>query len=188
MKQVDSTSELTLSIQSWLKSRPSLVPLTADDDSPQYGSLSAMIEKHPILLGSLLEAVLCLRIGKIDRAHVLVQSGSTPIESYLHGVVHRLEGDFWNAKYWFRQVKDRELLSTIGNSVAIALKSSGIFEASQSLKIISRYDHFDPTAFVDACEAAGHSSSNTDPLQKIGQAEWESLWQICQSSIAGMAR
>lgn len=178
MKPIDSTSELTASLQVWLETRPNLVPLTANDLSDEYPSLLAMIEKHPILHDSLTEAILCLRIGKIDRAHELVQSGSKPIESYLHGVVHRLEGDFWNAKYWFRQIKDRELLSQMGNSVAGALKVSGIFDASRSLKILGRNDQFDPAAFVDACEAARPASSTTDVLQRIGQAEWDSLWQI----------
>jgi hypothetical protein len=30
---------------------------------------------------------------------------SNPIAAYLHGIIHRREGDFWNANYWFRQAK-----------------------------------------------------------------------------------
>ena len=180
MKLIDSAPEPMASLQAWLETRPNLVPLSANDHSEEYPSLLAMIENYSILHDSLIEAILCLRIGKIDRAHELVQSGSKPIESYLHGVVHRLEGDFWNAKYWFRQINDRELLSKIGNSVAGSLRTSGMFEAALKLKVIGRNDQFDPAAFVDACEAMQSASTNPDVLQKIGQAEWDSLWQICQ--------
>ena len=181
MKQVDSNPSLTASIQEWLETRPKLMPLAASNDSPEHRSLAALIEEYPCLNGNLLEAMLCLRIGAIDRAHVLVQNGSTSMESYLHGVIHRLEGDFWNAKYWFRQINKSGLLSTIGATVADSLRSRGLFDETKSLKIIDRNEHFDPMAFVDKCEAIKSSTKDGELLQQIGQTEWETLWQYHRS-------
>ncbi|MGV3616159.1 MAG: hypothetical protein ACO1SV_12565 [Fimbriimonas sp.] len=38
----------------------------------------------------------------LDRSHSVSQEILTPEGSYWHGMIHRREGDFSNAKYWFR--------------------------------------------------------------------------------------
>ena len=50
-------------------------------------------------------SLLLLQAGEFERSHSIVQemSGSDP--AYIHGMIHRVEGDFWNAKYWFRRSK-----------------------------------------------------------------------------------
>jgi hypothetical protein len=50
-------------------------------------------------------SLLLLQAGDFERSHAIVQgmSGSDP--AYIHGMIHRVEGDFWNAKYWFRRSK-----------------------------------------------------------------------------------
>ncbi|MCA9128548.1 MAG: hypothetical protein KDB22_15780 [Planctomycetales bacterium] len=47
-------------------------------------------------------AGLWLLAGDLDRSHAISQGIKTPDGSYLHGIMHRREGDFSNAKYWFR--------------------------------------------------------------------------------------
>ena len=50
-------------------------------------------------------SLLLLQAGEFERSHSIVQemSGSDP--AYIHGMIHRVEGDFSNAKYWFRRSK-----------------------------------------------------------------------------------
>lgn len=50
---------------------------------------------------ALAEAVRLYKAGKDDAAHEIVQSIDSPIGSYLHGILHRAEGDYSNARYWF---------------------------------------------------------------------------------------
>ena len=40
----------------------------------------------------------------LDESHTISQGISTPSGSFWHGIMHRREGDFSNAKYWFRKV------------------------------------------------------------------------------------
>jgi hypothetical protein len=51
----------------------------------------------------LVRSLLLLTAGDLERAHILVQEASNADGTYIHGVVHRTEGDFDNARYWFRR-------------------------------------------------------------------------------------
>lgn len=53
--------------------------------------------------GSTLLAALHLALGDLDPAHVIVQEDASEAGSYWHGILHRAEGDYSNARYWFRR-------------------------------------------------------------------------------------
>jgi hypothetical protein len=48
-------------------------------------------------------AVDLLAAGDWQAAHAIVQDESSPLAAWLHGIVHLLEGDTSNARYWYRQ-------------------------------------------------------------------------------------
>jgi hypothetical protein len=48
-------------------------------------------------------SLLLLTAGDLERAHILVQEASDADGTYIHGIIHRAEGDFDNARYWFRR-------------------------------------------------------------------------------------
>ena len=45
--------------------------------------------------------------GDWQAAHVIVQSESSALAAWLHGIVHTLEGDLDNAQYWYRRADRR---------------------------------------------------------------------------------
>jgi hypothetical protein len=51
----------------------------------------------------LVRSLLLLAAGDLERAHSLVQEASNGNGTYIHGMVHRIEDDFDNARYWFRR-------------------------------------------------------------------------------------
>src|SRR5512143_345808 len=72
----------------------------------------------------LVEAVRLLEAGKWQAAHAIVQKDATMHGCWAHGIVHLIEGDFDNARYWYRRAR-RALPH--GNTVAAeiaALKES----------------------------------------------------------------
>jgi hypothetical protein len=46
-------------------------------------------------------SLLLLAAGDIESAHRIAQESSSVNGSYVHGMVHRVEDDFDNARYWF---------------------------------------------------------------------------------------
>jgi hypothetical protein len=41
--------------------------------------------------------------GDWDRAHQIAQDVSGPDGDWVHAYLHRVEGDEWNANYWYRR-------------------------------------------------------------------------------------
>ena len=46
-----------------------------------------------------------LKKGDWQKAHPIVQEDETELGCWAHGIVHMLEGDTSNARYWYRQAK-----------------------------------------------------------------------------------
>lgn len=44
-----------------------------------------------------------LKKGDWEKAHTLVQKDESPMGCWAHGIVHMLEGDLGNARYWYRR-------------------------------------------------------------------------------------
>ncbi len=46
-----------------------------------------------------------LAAGAWQDAHGIVQAEDSPLAAWLHGIVHTLEGDLDNARYWYRKAE-----------------------------------------------------------------------------------
>ena len=53
--------------------------------------------------GPLARAVELLAAGAWQQAHEIVQQETSGLAAWLHGIVHTLEGDLDNARYWYRR-------------------------------------------------------------------------------------
>jgi len=52
---------------------------------------------------TLARAVELLAAGAWPPAHEIVQKETSVLAAWLHGIVHTLEGDLGNARYWYRK-------------------------------------------------------------------------------------
>jgi hypothetical protein len=148
----------------WIQQRADLMPICARSESGTGESLKELLSNHKELLETYREAMLWLRIGLIERPHDIVQSATKGIPAYIHGMVHRLEGDYWNANYWFRRVGDSKLVDEIASAV------------TQHCNVRS----FDPTDFTTQIESWNRSKDSTvlAELGRIATQEWEALWSL----------
>jgi len=48
-------------------------------------------------------AIRHLRKGDWSKAHGLVQNDESALGCWAHGIVHMMEGDLGNARYWYRR-------------------------------------------------------------------------------------
>ncbi|MGD9951741.1 MAG: hypothetical protein AB7S87_04060 [Burkholderiales bacterium] len=52
------------------------------------------------------KALALLRAGDWQTAHAMVQKDEdSPLACWAHGIVHLMEGDTSNARYWYREAK-----------------------------------------------------------------------------------
>lgn len=49
------------------------------------------------------QALQFIAVDDLKSAHDLVEEKSGDLAAYIHGIIHRREGDFFNANYWFQQ-------------------------------------------------------------------------------------
>jgi hypothetical protein len=56
---------------------------------------------------ALSRAVDLLAAGAWQQAHEIVQHEESALAAWLHGIVHTLEGDLDNARYWYRRANRR---------------------------------------------------------------------------------
>ncbi|MEM9720393.1 MAG: hypothetical protein AAGA10_14125 [Bacteroidota bacterium] len=64
---------------------------------------SLTFEKVPTELSVFLQAMWLEAKGKWEQAHSLVEHDSTQHGAWIHAYLHRVEGDKWNAGYWYRR-------------------------------------------------------------------------------------
>ena len=95
----------------------------------------------------------------LDESHAISQTLESAEGSWWHAIMHRMEGDYQNSKYWYRSVGFHPAMESIG-------------EQLETIDGMPAWDVFD---FVDACRAAG-----SDPrTEEISRLEWQTLFDHC---------
>ena len=121
-------------------------------------------------------SALWLRFGYLNESHRLSQGIATAEGSFWHGIMHRREGDYANAKYWFNRVGDHSLYGRLG-AAARAIAAMGDGPAARAVEARTTWD---PFAFVDLCEVVVAAGRPDDILWcQVQRAEWEILFDDC---------
>lgn len=129
------------------------------------------------------QAGLWLRFDFLDESHEISQSIHNPTGSFWHGIMHRREPDYDNAKYWFHRVGDHPIFEALRQAASEIAQQEQLDAASQFL---ARQASWDPFRFVDLVKAAAEGRSNATQLcQKIQLLEWQLLFDDCYMKMVG---
>lgn len=157
------------------------------DDAPCLASLGSS-RRELILAG------LWLLAGELERSHVMSQNQSSASGSYWHGMMHRREGDYSNALYWFRRAGQHPVMSQLSEHIARHTQTwqlhriLNIPQLSQPRLVAEKLTEL----YQQACQGGTKSSQpaeSTDctdftaSLQAIGWWEWQLLFGFCLKSV-----
>lgn len=112
----------------------------------------------------------------LEESHQISQNIDSPDGSLLHGIMHRREPDYSNAKYWFRRAGQHPVYGEIAKRVSHLLAVENCRGWKDEL-IPNQV--WDPMAFVDACQRAAASPGNQADaglLKKVQATELETVW------------
>ena len=119
----------------------------------------------------------------LDRSHEISQSIATPTGSYWHAIMHRREGDFSNAKYWYARCRRHPVLEHIPGMARATL--GGAAAGGPLHQVVD--GAWDADAFVDAVEAVHRRPD--DPLYaaavQFQRLEWQAVFAYCARQAVG---
>jgi hypothetical protein len=156
-------------------------PLVAQRKKLESLSIDTAFAPHKVVDRTMAKACLAglwLRFDFLDESHAISQEIKTTSGSYWHGVMHRRELDYDNAKYWFHRVGEHAVFAPLcaaGRNVARATNP-----ADPAAKLLTMQTQWDPFRFIDLVAAATHGKSPNEQLcREIQRIEWALLFDFC---------
>lgn len=118
-----------------------------------------------------LKAGVLLMHDFVDESHRYSQSiegeGEHQLGDYWHAILHRREPDFFNAKYWFRQIGQQPGFTTLARLADAKLRSCSSPRSLEWNQRLGSAQQWKPLAFVDLCESC--QSANDPELMQATQ-------------------
>ena len=117
---------------------------------------------------SLIRGGLLYAVDDLDASHDVFQDVKTGLGSYWHGMMHRREGDFENARYWYRRAGALPFFASLHATSAPVSPD------------MARQESWDPYLFTGQCEQAVHGADDlVTEMVKLQVLEFEVLFDYC---------
>jgi hypothetical protein len=114
-------------------------------------------------------AGLYLYFSCLNEAHEIAQSLDNREGSFWHAMMHRMEGDIGNSRYWFHRVPSHPVYPLLQREAEVlGYRTPG---------------RWDPSGFAGFCESAP-DTKNEDLAKRVQLAEWQLLFDYCAAPVS----
>ena len=201
----------------WEQAMPDLLPAVGDDGRTQHqqarARAAAAVAALPVLRASdargrqLIAAGIWLLADDLDVAHQICQKIPTVEGNAWHAVMHRREGDFGNASYWWERSRgvrwasplcgvragEGGLAACVASELAAYCRDGAMAPAAAAwLRELTEGqggETYDPMTFVELVQAGHHTPDGAwrNLLLRVQRLEWASLMVTCLGGAAKSA-
>lgn len=176
--------------------QPSLYPAEELDDlmDIRIGKLQVDgFEGERLAYAQAVKAGLHLFNESLDASHELSQQIHHASGSYWHGIMHRMEGDYSNAKYWFHRAGRHPIHGGLAKAAAACWReadASAIRSEALRAKLaaLGTGDVWDAGMFVDAVEqqvTMARDEAAEALLKRLQWLEMSALLEYCFTQSGG---
>ncbi len=131
-------------------------------------------------------AGLLLLYDGLDESHSISQDLGDATGSYWHGIMHRREPDYGNAKYWFARVRQHPIYPALAVAARQFARESMAKLSWPAARWLLDEGPWQPDAFVDLCQAARRTGAESDLFcRNIQRKECELLLEYCYLAANG---
>ncbi len=139
-------------------------------------------------------AGLLLLYDGLDESHSISQELHDATGSYWHGIMHRREPDYGNAKYWFARVRRHPIFPAVAAAAREIAREHLAQHPWPAAGWLLNAESWQPEKFVDLCQAAAAASTDRasgTPQQAdllcrhIQRKETELLLEFCYQAAIG---
>ncbi|WP_426452330.1 hypothetical protein ACP26L_09725 [Paenibacillus sp. S-38] len=162
---------------------PSLYPAEELDelDDIRIGKLSVegfSEGEKPFALA--VKSALHLFNESLDASHELSQELHTPEGSLLHGIMHRMEGDYPNAQYWLRLAGRHPFSEALGSRMQAYLQEQDLTRVGspalrKKLEAMASQRAYDPFTLTEAVEQQVTRSRDEGAEAHLKHLQWLEL-------------
>lgn len=160
-----SAPESYAAIKHQLLSRPGpVLPPPPSNPSQTISHAIASLSLHPSL-----EVTLHLLNDDLPSAHFLVRKMQAPPRyeaMMLHGVLHRIEGDYDNARIWYRDVKDSEVFKSVWGKDGL----DSVLDFVRRIEILRK-------------ESKTKDAKDVEELEKESMREIKGILEFCEKEF-----
>lgn len=114
----------------------------------------------------------------LDASHAISQDIHTPDGSYWHAIMHRMEGDYWNSKYWYNRAGNHPVFPELHQAVCEMAKEPGVLEsvetdrAKSDLEALVGSNKWSSDRFVDAVERQMEQERHDAAVALLERIQW----------------